>query len=254
MSNNADGDPPSPEGSPLADALPLIQIKLPEVDETIVSTHSSEVAFYEATFQAGVLPRAILGSWGSKSPKIVEHPKSCYNKLPVLTKIEQQRFDQFLDSLEQGQTYLIKVILSSRSFLKSFALDSRKMASSGGDNAGDKLAGGATQVASDKVESHHSRDDPPQEEGTSANPEAVLGLKVSMMENLAAIEKLLEGVIPLADRGRWKNWISTERSQSFLMSSVRYFGDGFDSILTLTSKTWGSMPSWLRKMKRIKRS
>ena len=38
------------------------------------------------------------------------------------------------------------------------------------------------------------------EEGTSANPGHVLGLRASMLENLIVVEKLLEGVIPPIDR------------------------------------------------------
>ncbi|GFZ04992.1 hypothetical protein Acr_17g0005640 [Actinidia rufa] len=51
---------------------------------------------------------------------------------------------------EQGQFYSIKEILSSRSFLRSFALDSRQMMSNGGDNAEDKPASGAVYVVGDE--------------------------------------------------------------------------------------------------------
>ncbi|GFZ14485.1 hypothetical protein Acr_24g0006750 [Actinidia rufa] len=37
-------------------------------------------------------------------------------------------------------------------------------------------------------------------EGTSVNPSAILGLKASVLENLAMAEKLLEGVIPPTDK------------------------------------------------------
>ena len=37
-------------------------------------------------------------------------------------------------------------------------------------------------------------------EGTSANPGVILGLKASTMENSAMVEKLLQGLILLADK------------------------------------------------------
>ena len=55
--------------------------------------------------------------------------------LLALTKTEQEMFDTILCTLEQGQFYPIKDVLHSKSFLRSFALDSEKMVSNGGDNA-----------------------------------------------------------------------------------------------------------------------
>ncbi|PSS07920.1 Neurofilament light polypeptide like [Actinidia chinensis var. chinensis] len=79
----------------------------------------------------------------------------------VLTENEQERFDQIYGTLEQGQFYPIKDILRSKSFLRSFALDSEKMMSSGRDNAEEKSAGDAANVAGDENESCLSRGDPP---------------------------------------------------------------------------------------------
>ncbi|GFZ05189.1 hypothetical protein Acr_17g0007610 [Actinidia rufa] len=49
---------------------------------------------------------------------------------------------------------------------------------------------------------HEMRLTRPQREETSANPGAVLGLNISMMENPAMTKKLLKGVIPPTEQGR----------------------------------------------------
>ncbi|GFZ18506.1 hypothetical protein Acr_27g0002450 [Actinidia rufa] len=213
------------------DRVTSIQIRLPEVYETIVSTRLGEVAFYEAALHAGLcIPihptiRRILhfyniypaqldpNAWCSvvyavvlwqfykfalfltefknlfslfKNPKIdfgwlyfkARLKKTLLGAIPAtsrgrrknssssrgMTRSSPQVYlgklgfkgsrkhgtPQILDSLEQGQTYLIKDLLSSRSFLKSFAFDFRKMASSSGDNAKDKSVGDATHIAGDE--------------------------------------------------------------------------------------------------------
>ncbi|XP_057465950.1 uncharacterized protein LOC130755554 isoform X2 [Actinidia eriantha] len=76
--------------------------------------------------------------------------KRC-NVPPVLTEVEQERFDRISGTLEQGQLYPIKDILRSKSFLRSFGLDSGRMASSGGDNVEQKPAGDAAHVAADEA-------------------------------------------------------------------------------------------------------
>ena len=79
----------------------------------------------------------------------------------ALTKIEQRRFDQILGMLERGQFYSIKDIRHSKSFLRSFALDSRKMVSNGGENAEKKPTGDAAHIMGDEGESRPSRGDSP---------------------------------------------------------------------------------------------
>ncbi|GFS33944.1 hypothetical protein Acr_00g0031400 [Actinidia rufa] len=74
-----------------------------------------------------------------------------YNVLPILTETEQGRFDQISSTLEQGQFYSIKDVLRSKSFLRSFTLNSRKMEYSGGDNVEEKTEGNAAHVAADKA-------------------------------------------------------------------------------------------------------
>ena len=79
-----------------------------------------------------------------------------------MTENEQQRFDQISGTLEQGQFYAIKDILRSKSFLQSFALDSRKMVSSGMDNDEEKSASNVVHIAVDEDESRLSRGEPPE--------------------------------------------------------------------------------------------
>ncbi|GFZ01002.1 hypothetical protein Acr_14g0006370 [Actinidia rufa] len=99
--------------------------------------------------QLGVRSRTIPGSWGSKG-------KHC-NMLLALTKTEQEMFDTILGTLKRGQFYPIKDVLHSKSFLRSFTLDSEKMVSSGRDNAKDKPAGNAAHIAGHEGELHFSR-------------------------------------------------------------------------------------------------
>ena len=66
---------------------------------------------------------------------------------PVLTKSEQ--------------FYVVKDILRSKAFLRSFALDSGNMVSNDGDNAKEKITGNTAHVAVDEGESYHSWGDPP---------------------------------------------------------------------------------------------
>ena len=62
----------------------------------------------------------------------------CWNVSPVLIENEQERFDLISSTLEQGQFYTVKDILRSKSFLQTFAPNSEKMVSNGGDNAEEK--------------------------------------------------------------------------------------------------------------------
>ncbi|GFZ00947.1 hypothetical protein Acr_14g0005820 [Actinidia rufa] len=90
------------------------------------------------------------GAWGSKGFEIVSTPTLVTYCL-LLTEIEQQRFNQISGMLERGQFYPIKDVLCSKSFLRSFALDSGKMVSSDGDNAKEKPVGDVAHVASERV-------------------------------------------------------------------------------------------------------
>ncbi|GFY85818.1 hypothetical protein Acr_04g0005560 [Actinidia rufa] len=92
----------------------------------------------------------------ARNDEIVVAGKCC-NKSPVLFEAEQQRFYKILSSVEEGDLYSIEVVLNSMSFFRSFGLKSKSMASSGGDNAKDKLEGSATPIANDKVENQVAR-------------------------------------------------------------------------------------------------
>ena len=78
------------------------------------------------------------------------------NVSPVLTEIEQKRFDQISGTLEKGQFYSIKDIFRLKSFLRSFGLDFGRMASSEKDNVEEKSSGDVTHVATDGVKFHLS--------------------------------------------------------------------------------------------------
>ncbi|GFS37997.1 hypothetical protein Acr_00g0055120 [Actinidia rufa] len=111
-----------------------IQIRLPEEGETIMSACPSEVAFYEAAFHelfglyknsmpdSGWLyfkARVILGRRSFKGSEVMGHPRF---------------LDDVMSSVEGGNLYLVKVILDSKTFRRSFNLLSNPMASGGGDN------------------------------------------------------------------------------------------------------------------------
>ena len=55
---------------------------------------------------------------------------------------------------------MVSVVMSSKAFKKSIALNSQGMSSSGGDNIEDKSVNGATAIAGDKGESYHTQDEP----------------------------------------------------------------------------------------------
>ncbi|GFZ03438.1 hypothetical protein Acr_16g0000620 [Actinidia rufa] len=118
-----------------------LKARVLEDDETIMSTRPGKVAFYEAAFHAGLRLR-----------------KRC-NKLPILTYLEEQRFNKVLKKIGEGGFFPIMTILGSKAFRKCFGLNRRNMASSDGDNAEDKPVEGATLVVGDVGESHHSRDE-----------------------------------------------------------------------------------------------
>ncbi|GFY95655.1 hypothetical protein Acr_10g0010400 [Actinidia rufa] len=83
------------------------------------------------------------------------------------------------------------VMEHSKSFLKSFALDSGQMASSGDDNTKDKLTGSAAHVTSNEGESHHSRDDPPQgDHSRDGSVEYIRTIKKEMRKVLPCLPDL----------------------------------------------------------------
>ncbi|GFS34121.1 hypothetical protein Acr_00g0032370 [Actinidia rufa] len=99
----------------------------------------------------GVLLGDIQGCRSSKD-------KHC-NKPLVLSTTEQERLDGILDSVLGENFFTIKEVLKSKFFRRYFKLNSKSMASSGGDNGKDIQIGGMALVVGDKGESHHSRDE-----------------------------------------------------------------------------------------------
>ena len=73
---------------------------------------------------------------------------------------EQERLENILDSLQEGNFFTIKEVLESKYFRRCFGPPSESMASSSGENGKDTLTSNTTLVASDEGESHHSRDEP----------------------------------------------------------------------------------------------
>ncbi|GFZ14574.1 hypothetical protein Acr_24g0007640 [Actinidia rufa] len=197
---DAKGGPPSLEGNPSTVTLPPIkkeiitmtqdeldclrescsipsgvQIRLPEVDETIASTCPDEVAFYETAFHAGLrllihpTIRRILSLFNlNKNPKpdsrwlylkarmkktmlrgdvgVPRVPRSWgtpgkhRNKPYFLSKIEQDSLDGILNSLVEGNLLQSKKFSILSPYLR--ASNSPPDQCSGGDNAEDKLASG----------------------------------------------------------------------------------------------------------------
>ncbi|GFZ05434.1 hypothetical protein Acr_17g0010060 [Actinidia rufa] len=112
-----------------------IQIRLLEEDETIASIHPGE------------------DPGGPRVPRSWNTPGKRCNLLLALSETKQERFNTISGTLERGQFYPIKGVLGSKSFFRNFALDSRKMVSSVGNNDEDKPTGNTAHVAGDEGES-----------------------------------------------------------------------------------------------------
>ena len=56
----------------------------------------------------------------------------------------------------KGDLFSINEVLNSKSFRRCFKLSSKSMAFNGGDDGKDVPVSGATPIASDEGESHHS--------------------------------------------------------------------------------------------------
>ena len=84
--------------------------------------------------------------------------------MPALTESEQDRFDHISGNLKRGQFYTVKDIIRSKVFLRSFALESGNMTSSGGHNTEEKNASEEAHFVADEGEPHHSQCDPPRDD------------------------------------------------------------------------------------------
>ncbi|PSS08034.1 Ribose-phosphate pyrophosphokinase [Actinidia chinensis var. chinensis] len=178
----------------------------------------------------------------------------CYNKLPILTNIKDQRRRRVFRKLGSGGYFKVPVVLGSKTFQKYFAIDHKGMSSSGGDNAegnsvddvavlGDKgmskrislkprrwMSPRMDEVSNISLEKAKSKGKeamslpPPMakkakpsvtssapatkgaksvispREDTLANHGPTLGPGASMLGNPSVAEKILSGVILLADK------------------------------------------------------
>ncbi|GFS34987.1 hypothetical protein Acr_00g0037160 [Actinidia rufa] len=131
-----------------------VQIRLPEANGTIASTHLGEVAFYECCELTNFpSPSTSLGACShckkiqNQTPygSISRLGKRC-NRLPILSSTEQKRLDEILDLLVGGDTFKIMDVLESKSFHRCFKSTPTSMASSGGDNSEDIPVGWVTPV------------------------------------------------------------------------------------------------------------
>ncbi|GFY82854.1 hypothetical protein Acr_02g0010940 [Actinidia rufa] len=247
-----------------------IQIRLPEADETILSPRPGEVAVYEAAFYAGLCLlihptiRRILHFYNIYSAQLVPNAwhsvictpnsewlyfmvklkKPLFGDTPITLRGERRNYSSsrritgsspkgFLGKLGFQRSRGHRAPQSSTS--RSFSFKSKSMASSGGDNAEDKLVGDAAPIAvGNQAAQAQAQARKPAisrrislkklaqlaEGSTSANPMAkstpvakgppgkeprptlVLswGSKPPCWKNPAMAEKLLERVIPPADK------------------------------------------------------
>ncbi|GFZ00893.1 hypothetical protein Acr_14g0005280 [Actinidia rufa] len=200
-------DPSSAEGSPSVDHLPPIEreinimtqdkidclrescyislgikIRLLEANETIVSTRSGELAFYEAAFHEPVQPlqKSKARLWmallqGEAKEDLVRGVPSNvneWNKKFFFILRDNWEFPQRL-SREARVPKVLRSwgtpgkhcnklpILFEVEQQRSFDFNSKSVASNGEDNAKNKLVGDAAQVVGNEDESYHSRDEHP---------------------------------------------------------------------------------------------
>ncbi|GFY85350.1 hypothetical protein Acr_04g0000880 [Actinidia rufa] len=125
-----------------------VQTRNPEERKTILSTRTGEVDFYEAAFPTE--SRVGLGV------VLLQGEARRYNKLRILTDIEEQRTAKVFKKI--GGYFNVLVVLGSRAFQRRFTLDRAEMSSSGGDNAEDRPIM-ETGTVGDEGESRHLRDE-----------------------------------------------------------------------------------------------
>ncbi|GFS32018.1 hypothetical protein Acr_00g0020440 [Actinidia rufa] len=270
-------DLPSPEGSPSIDAPPpleretntmthgeldhlrescsfpsSIQIRLPEVDKTIMSTCSGRRVSSTQWCYGNITSSPLSPIEFRNLFDLFKYPKPDSGWLYFKARPMKTLLKGYPNNVKGGrrnssssrgttksspQGYLEKLgFQGSQDYgaPQSFALDFRNIAASGRDNAEDKSAGSAAQVVGDEVSPtilemtllSYVKEDQFEEEarlddrgiqachpgnkcleegahatakskGTSSK---AARLNVSMLDNPAMAEKLLEGVIPPADK------------------------------------------------------
>ncbi|GFZ09876.1 hypothetical protein Acr_21g0004750 [Actinidia rufa] len=139
-------DPPSLEGSPSTDTRPSLE----KVTNTMAQGELDRLR-ESYSISDGIQIRLSKDAGVPRDPKLWNTPgQSSFNKsffnYQIQSDLELTRKQFFSDK----EVFSIKEVHSSRSFLKSFALDSKQITSSDEDNAEDKLAGCAAPVAGDE--------------------------------------------------------------------------------------------------------
>ncbi|GFS36232.1 hypothetical protein Acr_00g0044830 [Actinidia rufa] len=268
-------DPPSPEGSPSVDTRPPFdretntmtqgelnrlrescsfsvetQIRLPEVDETIMSTRSGEVAFYEASFQASLrlsihpTIRRILYYYNICHTQLVSN--AWRSVICVVVLWQFHKFSLFLNefrnlfglfkNLKSDSKWLYfkarskKTLLGGKSltlgpFSRALLLTLDKWRLAMGDNAKDKPTGGAIHVVSNEGKSHHSRDDPPQGDHSRDDSMEYIGtIRKEIRKVLHRLPDLtLSTTVTRAQIGRYCLHSSLSISSRLLVDFVSFF-------------------------------
>ncbi|GFY80842.1 hypothetical protein Acr_01g0006510 [Actinidia rufa] len=106
-----------------------VQARIPAENETILSTHPGEVAFYKAAFPAGLSKRC--------------------NKLPLLIDTEKAKMRKVLQKIGPEGYFNVPDVLDSRTFHHFFTSGRGEMFSSGGDK--DMSRDGVVAASADKV-------------------------------------------------------------------------------------------------------
>ncbi|GFY83221.1 hypothetical protein Acr_02g0014610 [Actinidia rufa] len=124
-----------------------VQTRNPRKGKTVLSASSGEVAFYEATFPAGLRRLGIPSNDSSRgrgrtSSEVMGHPSKKCNKVLILSSTEEERFRQVFEKIEEGH-FKIPVILNLETFYKYFTPGRVKVSSSDGGMARSEIRGGA---------------------------------------------------------------------------------------------------------------
>ncbi|GFY92804.1 hypothetical protein Acr_08g0012000 [Actinidia rufa] len=127
-------------------------------DETFLSTHSGEVAFYEAAFPAGL--RCLYNLFKNPKPDLgwlcfKVRPGKCCNKLPLLTDTKEARTRRVFQKIGPGGYFNVPMFLTPKTFHRFFTPSCGEMSSSGGDK--DASGDGAVAALGDDDESFLER-------------------------------------------------------------------------------------------------
>ncbi|GFS32960.1 hypothetical protein Acr_00g0025590 [Actinidia rufa] len=202
-----------------------VQIRLLEVDEAITSTHPGGMAFYEATFQAKEYPTrgypSNVKGWKKKfffisGENLEFSPGISRDAGGPSDRGAKPRWD--LGLTNGGDFFTIKEVLDTKSFLRSFRLAFKLMASSGRDSAEDIQVGDAVPVTGDEGESHYFRDNP--RRGDNSRDDSVEYLEIIWKRHRRVLSRLLDRILlTLLGAKIQPSFLSWEPSSSSLSSS-----------------------------------